>query len=151
MNLNEKALEAGIDAALIRMNTEGVSFAGFNHDNIKSVFSAFASAYLSALVPADVSALVERLNVRWEATDEPTTRKINRFIRERKEAASLIQSQAARIAELERERETWFRAAKDALATGTVVPMTEPTRKTSQRDDWHYDSDGYCDNPGRGY
>lgn len=25
------------------------------------------------------------------------------------------------------------------------------TEKPAQRKDWHYDSQGYCDNPGRGY
>lgn len=29
----------------------------------------------------------------------------------------------------------------------TGVPKAAPIR----RDDWHYDSQGYCDNPGRGY
>lgn len=27
------------------------------------------------------------------------------------------------------------------------IPASTPTR----RKDWHYDSQGYCDNPGRGY
>jgi hypothetical protein len=27
----------------------------------------------------------------------------------------------------------------------------EPLSSPSRRDDWHYDSQGYCDNPGRGY
>lgn len=29
-------------------------------------------------------------------------------------------------------------------------PKSEPT-KVTRSDDWHYDSQGYCDNPGRGY
>lgn len=37
------------------------------------------------------------------------------------------------------------------LLNGECKASTEPPRKTSRRDDWHYDSDGYCDNPGRGY
>lgn len=31
-----------------------------------------------------------------------------------------------------------------------AVPAKEPERP-SRRTDWHYDSQGYCDNPGRGY
>lgn len=31
-------------------------------------------------------------------------------------------------------------------------PKAEPAPKQfTRRDDWHYDSQGYCDNPGRGY
>lgn len=30
-------------------------------------------------------------------------------------------------------------------------PPAPPEPAKSKRDDWHYDSQGYCDNPGRGY
>jgi hypothetical protein len=30
-----------------------------------------------------------------------------------------------------------------------IAPATSAS--TARRDDWHYDSQGYCDNPGRGY
>ena len=34
----------------------------------------------------------------------------------------------------------------------TVVTRPRlPESKPARRDDWHYDSQGYCDNPGRGY
>lgn len=35
-----------------------------------------------------------------------------------------------------------------ALAAGQ---QTIAVPKGSRREDWHYDSQGYCDNPGRGY
>lgn len=44
--------------------------------------------------------LVERLRVRWEATDEPVAKKVNRFIKERKEAADAIEAKDRKIAEL---------------------------------------------------
>jgi hypothetical protein len=30
-------------------------------------------------------------------------------------------------------------------------PAPKAPEKFSRREDWHYDSQGYCDNPGRGY
>lgn len=30
-------------------------------------------------------------------------------------------------------------------------PPAKETERPSRRSDWHYDSQGYCDNPGRGY
>lgn len=34
------------------------------------------------------------------------------------------------------------------LEAATVIKQPE---QPSRRTDWHYDSQGYCDNPGRGY
>ncbi|UFS77251.1 hypothetical protein LPB73_07695 [Tardiphaga sp. 37S4] len=31
------------------------------------------------------------------------------------------------------------------------VPKKPKSDQPRRRDDWHYDSQGYCDNPGRGY
>src|SRR5690606_30237718 len=56
-----------------------------------------AEAFLSALLPEDVAGLVERLR-QYEGRQWETTACYNGT---RDEAASLIQSQAARIAELE--------------------------------------------------
>lgn len=39
-----------------------------------------------------------------------------------------------------------FLAARNAAST---PPPASPAPR--RRDDWHYDSQGYCDNPGRGY
>jgi len=42
-------------------------------------------------------------------------------------------------------KEEWTRRHAAKVAVGiTAVPA-------SSRQDWHYDSQGYCDNPGRGY
>lgn len=85
--------------------------------------------------------------IRQECAD-----RIEQLEKEREDISfELLDAMRARIAELERERDDWFQATKNALEAGTIVPAPEPTRKTSQRDNWHYDSDGYCDNPGRGY
>jgi hypothetical protein len=31
------------------------------------------------------------------------------------------------------------------------LPDPPPALPAGRREDWHYDSQGYCDNPGRGY
>lgn len=38
----------------------------------------------------------------------------------------------------------------DPAGAGLAVEPQKP-QKAARRDDWHYDSQGYCDNPGRGY
>lgn len=38
-----------------------------------------------------------------------------------------------------------------AVATATGQHAKPAPVKPSRREDWHYDSQGYCDNPGRGY
>lgn len=89
MHLDPKALEAAVTAstnAMIR-----------NEPDVEAAIRA----YLSASLPADAAELVERLRAfaagcrgsMWQSRDET--------IRLCDEAASLIQSQAARIAELE--------------------------------------------------
>lgn len=35
------------------------------------------------------------------------------------------------------------------IADATPKPPSKPV--ATERRDWHYDSQGYCDNPGRGY
>jgi hypothetical protein len=47
-------------------------------------------------------------------------------------------------------------AIADAAIRAVPPPVREnfnvnPRREPTRRDDWHYDSQGYCDNPGRGY
>lgn len=33
----------------------------------------------------------------------------------------------------------------------SVEEVSQPSTTPKPRTDWHYDRDGYCDNPGRGY
>lgn len=40
-----------------------------------------------------------------------------------------------------------LRESLKTIARGVEAARSKPAR----RDDWHYDSQGYCDNPGRGY
>ncbi len=76
------------------------------------------TAYLNALPSVDVGDLVESLIVDGETRNDYCPWAVKR------QAASLIQSQAARIAELERERDGWFQATKNVLETGSLVPPT---------------------------
>lgn len=78
MKLDEKGLEAAWTV-----------YHGSTNDQ-RGALSDAIRAYLTSATPPDVAGLIERLDVRWEATDEPTARKINRFIRERKEAATAL-------------------------------------------------------------
>lgn len=87
MTTHEQALEAAQIAFQERYEL------GCDTDQIELV----VSAYLSALLPEDVAGLVERLR-QYEGRQWETTACYNGT---RDEAASLIQSQAARIAELE--------------------------------------------------
>lgn len=41
------------------------------------------------------------------------------------------------------------RAALAAIEANPILPKA--AEKPAPRKDWHYDSQGYCDNPGRGY
>jgi hypothetical protein len=43
----------------------------------------------------------------------------------------------------------WVRPAVEFF-DGRFEKLAEPPAP-SRRDNWHYDSQGYCDNPGRGY
>lgn len=46
------------------------------------------------------------------------------------------------------------RGLPEAIILTVVEEETRPQpkpKKATRRDDWHYDSQGYCDNPGRGY
>lgn len=58
--------------------------------------------------------LVERLRVRWEATDEPTMKKINRILRERTEAADRIEALSAALA-ASQVREAKLREAAERI------------------------------------
>lgn len=78
----------------------------------------------------------------------------------------LLHSYQACIKRLEADREqidVALKVLRDRLAehervegfkpagTPATIPITEPPVSKSRRSDWHYDSRGYCDNPGRGY
>lgn len=71
--------------------------------------------------------LVERLRVRWEATDEPVAKKVNRFIKERKEAADAIEAKDRKIAELHAALTT--AAPHMPVPAGWVLVLEEPTRE----------------------
>jgi len=43
------------------------------------------------------------------------------------------------------------RRSEEGRAALTQSLAPKPELKPSRRADWHYDSQGYCDNPGRGY
>lgn len=43
-------------------------------------------------------------------------------------------------------QEIWDLSAKLEAVQGREMPKLE-----GRRENWHYDSQGYCDNPGRGY
>lgn len=94
MTTHEKALEAARKAvkATAIFNPTG---------DVSTLADPAIRAYISALLPEDVAGLVERLR-QYEGRQWETTACYNGT---RDEAASLIQSQAARIAELEAENE----------------------------------------------
>ncbi len=47
------------------------------------------------------------------------------------------------------KKKWWAKSAVALDALKWVAPTVPP--QPSRREDWHYDSQGYCDNPGRGY
>lgn len=59
---------------------------------------------------------------------------------DQRNAASLLASADARLDAVRRRVNDAFKAE-----------MKASEARTSRRADWHYDSQGYCDNPGRGY
>lgn len=63
----------------------------------------------------DIAGLVEELRERWEATDAPVAKKINRLLRLAKQAADALLAQAAELAEANRWGEI-LEAEQNAIA-----------------------------------
>lgn len=93
--LNERALDAAIGCY-----SEG-GCSGLDERERREVVSDIVAAYVSALLPEDVAGLVERLEKRADFFDGIQTEFGAPTSTLDREAASLIQSQAARIEELE--------------------------------------------------
>lgn len=124
MTTHEKALEKAC-MALIDVDP---TMSGYHqtHIDVKRKYAEAAiTAYLSALLPEDAADLVAKMTSEYFRHEMQHLRSSSEIDRLFQQAASLIQSQAARIAELERERDGWFQATKNVLETGSIVPMPE--------------------------
>lgn len=100
MTTHEKALEAAAKAIRSDIwerepNPTTERYVADLRQQVKDQAEAAVAAYISALLPEDAAGLVERLESHMGKQDIPV------LLADCRQAASLIQSQAARIAELE--------------------------------------------------
>lgn len=117
MTTHEKALQSGLEAY-------NKFECGSDVDHVRSI----VAAYLSALLPEDAAGLVERLKSLVDAQIVDNLEYIRAADEAMSEAATLIQSYAARVAELEAGLET---------IEARVRPLPDDTPADNKRDKFH--------------